>query len=148
MKRKTKIITSILAVGGIAFIGIIVVPIVSIRLEIKDTYHRVVSADFAAVLDACREMMRTMGPNGETEIELSESMEPDLRVPETLRDMKPSRITVNGTNSVLVVFMGGFNHLGYMAYPDGVEGGGTRKLIDGLWLITDMEGPPNRPQED
>lgn len=143
MKRKTKItLTCLLAVlltGGAIFTYMVIVPMVSMRREVKATYDHVVSADFNAVLGACREMMRTVGTNGVTEIDLIEGMQPDDRVPMTLRNMKPGYIDVEGTNSVHVVFYGGFFHLGYAAYPEGVEGGGTRKLVDGLWLLTDME---------
>jgi hypothetical protein len=103
-----------------------------------ETYERATAADFTKALADCRSMMADLGPKGHTEIHLYADP-PDARVPPYLRGLRPSRVIVDGSNWVDVVFLGGHNHLEYRAFAEGVEGEGTRKLTDGLWLRTDME---------
>lgn len=45
-----------------------------------------------------------------------------------------AQYVVTEHDHALVVLHGGFDHYGLLAYAEGVEGYGTRKLIDGLWF--------------
>jgi hypothetical protein len=106
---------------------------------------RVRHANHGAVLAACREMMakrntykgkRTDWPP-DRGVYIDFTVSPvDSSIPKTIRSLHPAYIVIQ-SNSVSVVFLSGFSGLGYVAYPEGVEGGGSEKLIDGLWLVHD-----------
>ena len=100
-------------------------------------------ANYPAVLKACREMIakkdsyRGQRPDlpADAGVYLDFTTGPiDPAIPEVIRGLKPAYVVIE-SNAVLVVFLGGFSHLGYQAYAEGSQGGGTEKLIDGLWLI-------------
>ena len=104
-------------------------------------------ANYPAVLEACREMMtnkdsyyprRTDWPAAEgVYIDFTVPIEAtDPKIPKVIRDLQPGYVIIQ-KDSVLVVFQGGFSHRAYKAFPEGVAGDGTQKLIDGLWLIHD-----------
>ena len=60
----------------------------------------------------------------------------DPRLPAILRGLGTSYVSVS-EEVVHVELHGGFDHYGVNAFAEGVEGGGGRKLIEGLWYYTE-----------
>jgi hypothetical protein len=60
----------------------------------------------------------------------------DTSLPKAIRELHPTWITTD-KDRVRVELHGGFDHYGVLAFPKGVEGDGTKKLIDGLWYYSD-----------
>jgi hypothetical protein len=61
----------------------------------------------------------------------------DPRVPRIIRELGPSYMSIS-TDQLRVELHGGFDHYGFVALPDGANGGdGWGKLIDGLYYYTE-----------
>jgi hypothetical protein len=85
-------------------------------------------SDHQAILAACRELMAKW-PDQAMDGE-------DTRLPKAIQEIRPRWVRV-GSESVTVELHGGFDHYGVIAFPKGLEGCGTKKLIDGLWYYTE-----------
>ena len=87
--------------------------------------------DHYALLAASRKLMKEHA--GE---EIAEPNQ-DPRVPRIIRELGPSYMSIS-TDQLRVELHGGFDHYGFIAFPDGVDGGdGWERLIDGLYYYTD-----------
>jgi hypothetical protein len=146
MKRRFIIVTLILAMP-VLYLAVQFVAALTIKHSLADVDYRVRHADFHAVLAGCREMMtnkdsyyprRTDWPaESGVYIDFTVPAEvADPKIPKVIRDLQPGYVIIE-KDSVLAVFQGGFSHLACRAFPEGVEGQGTEKLVDGLWLIHD-----------
>ena len=60
----------------------------------------------------------------------------DPKIPKVIRNLH-REFAIIRSNSVMIAVSGGFNHLAFEAYAEGAEESGTKKLINGLWLIYD-----------
>ncbi|MFC1499027.1 hypothetical protein ACFLS1_11240 [Verrucomicrobiota bacterium] len=142
-RKRTILIVVTRAIAGFV---IIVVPIVFIQGYLISTERRVLNADHAAVLQACREMIAhrneysSVQPDRPTnQVYIDFTLKPlDPKIPKIIRDLKPKYVLIK-PSLVIVGFIGDFNRLAYVGFPEGVGGNGNRKLIDGLWLISNME---------
>jgi len=85
-------------------------------------------SDHGAIPAACRDLMRKY-PGEEIDGQ-------DPRLPAILRELGTSYVSVS-EGAVHVELHGGFDHYGVSAFAEGVEGGGDRKLIEGLWYCTE-----------
>jgi hypothetical protein len=61
----------------------------------------------------------------------------DPCLPDVLRELGTSYVSVS-KDIVRVELHGGFDHYGVLAFPEGVEGHGDRKLMEGLWYYTEV----------
>lgn len=68
----------------------------------------------------------------------------DSRIPPALRVLKPSAIFLHPEH-VDLDFGGPFFHMDVRAFKPGVPGSGTKKLADGLWLVTEDGSYPRDP---
>jgi hypothetical protein len=138
MSRTTKIFIAVVVAGAALCVTY---PVWYLAV----TSWRVRHANPSAVLAGCREMIanrdsyqgkRTDWP-ADRGVYIDFTVRPvDRRIPKVIQGLHPGYAIIE-SNSVLVVFLGGFSHLGYQAFAEGVEGSGTEKLADGLWLIHD-----------
>ena len=70
-----------------------------------------------------------------------------LSFPQVILDLKPSRVFTNlrGGGEVCIELMPGPDWFGVIAFPEGSEGHGNVKLIEGLWYF-DTEYHDDRPK--
>jgi hypothetical protein len=54
-------------------------------------------------------------------------------MPRSIRSLGPGFVSVY-RDVVTIELGGGFHHFGLLAYADGQEGEGDRKVADGLWF--------------
>jgi len=54
-------------------------------------------------------------------------------ISETIVDLEPVFIKIYEDDRVLIELVSDFYSVAVQAYPDDVEGGGNKKLLDGLW---------------
>jgi hypothetical protein len=113
-----------IALGGL-FILPDVLDVTRSNRQKENLIHR---SDHQAILAACRELMekypdQTMDGN-------------DSRLPKAIQEIHPFWVSVS-KESITVELHGGFDHYGVVAFPKGTEGGGAKKLIDGLWYYSE-----------
>jgi len=116
--------------------------------------------DHQVLLEACRELSRREA-SGELKAKryhVYPPPDPEVSTfPRTILDLKPSTVTVDPGGVVMVAVVGGLDHFGVIAYPEGIEdiapppgiefgAYGDRKLIEGLWYYDD--GYDNNPKYD
>ncbi|MFC1499076.1 hypothetical protein ACFLS1_11495 [Verrucomicrobiota bacterium] len=133
MKKKTRIIAAsvilIIAVAvalpQITIFSKVLWGICVAMREIPVTKSRIMSADHAAILSACRELMAT---RSETEM-------PTL--PTCITSLHPGHIFFED-DRMRIVFFSGHYHLWLEAFPEGQNGPpgyGGKELVSGLWLV-------------
>jgi len=110
-------------------------PFVGIAVDIyhsKRERHRLLhETDHRALLAASRQLMRDYG------IQHIADPANDPRVPLIIRELGPSYMDISA-QQVRVELHGGFDHYGFIAYPEGADtGDGWGKLTDGLFYYTE-----------
>jgi hypothetical protein len=119
------------AIPAVAFLVTLVWPIYRDIERVNADKERLLHAtDHAAVLAACRELMRAhAGPH-----RVLSGDNPLL--PEPIRSLHASDVSVD-SDFVSIEMHGGFAHYGFRAFAEGVENhdcGDAVKLLDGLWF--------------
>jgi hypothetical protein len=119
-------VLALLLVGSCGWIlGIAVDVWQSARERDRVLYH----SDHQAIRAACRDLMAKYAG------EYIDRDDPCL--PDVLRELGTSYVSVS-KDIVRVELHGGFDHYGVLAFPEGVEGHGDRKLMEGLWYYTEV----------
>jgi hypothetical protein len=68
----------------------------------------------------------------------------DIRIPTTLRVIKPSAIFIH-PDYIALDFGGPFFAMDIRAFRPGIAGDGTKKLADGLWFYSEDDSYPHYP---
>ena len=119
----------------IALFAILCAPFISIPIGVYHAHrerHRLLhETDHGALLQASRKLMKDFSGDD------IDSPENDPRVPLIIRNLGPSHMTIS-TEQLRVELGGGFDHYGFIALPERMDGGdGWGKLIDGLYYYTE-----------
>jgi hypothetical protein len=145
MKKRRRWVVIIASVVAIGAATVFVAPCVSVAWQIKqiaDRGHRgqkrlFYETDYAQLLEACRELSRRAGEGdldlGTYHVHLGER-EPEVSTfPRIILDLEPAFVHIESDETVTIELLPGPDWAGVVAYPEGQEGSGTVKLIDGLW---------------
>jgi hypothetical protein len=147
MKRLTKgilIFISAAMIVGLLVIGIPVVHFVLTMKSIGDQAdrgreHLFYDTDYGELLAGCRELSRRVAEGSlkpkQYQVFLFNS-DPDpnaLTFPHVILDLKPMIVDINRDGSVDVELLSWPEWFGVRAVPEGQEGWGQVKLVDGLW---------------
>jgi hypothetical protein len=111
-------------------------------------HKRVENSNYPEILSACRNMIcniDSIKPLARKDLDWRpkyyirfEDNNNDKHIPEAIRKIKPIYFIID-SSQVLLVFLGGFDHLALRAFPEGVKGYGTKELIPGLWLVEESK---------
>ncbi|MHC4539144.1 MAG: hypothetical protein ACYTEK_05515 [Planctomycetota bacterium] len=100
--------------------------------------------DHQALLDACRELSKQRAAGRSRKYNIQSKPDPEAAgFPKAILNLGPNYVVVNYDGRVMVEMMGGLDHFGVNAYPEGYEKPphaetlGDKKLIDGLWYYDD-----------
>jgi len=146
MSRRRLVWAAIVVV--LALVGVFVItPIVRFmaffrtlaRTAKRGRDHLFFETDYEELLAACRELSRRVA-SGELEARgyFFYSGEHDLQtlsIPQAIRDIEPAtiRFDLEYEGDVWIELWPGPSWYGVVAYPEGQQGSGDIKLIDGLW---------------
>ena len=104
--------------------------------------HLFFETDYQELLAACRTLSkRTVTDGSESrsyfKVYLGKRDPETLSFPPVILDLKPARIfpDLRGGGEVYIELMPGPDSFGVMAFPEGSEGKGNVKLIEGLWYF-------------
>jgi hypothetical protein len=142
-----------IAIGMIVaiLVGIALCPIGTMVGLFWFARHRRVSllcrTDHHALLDACRELSKRVASGnlepGRMYHVLFDADPEAATFPPFIRKLKPTFVFVDRDGRVVIEMMGGLDHFGVSAYPEGYQKPsadfefGDEKLIDGLWYNDD-----------
>lgn len=114
--------------------------------------HLFFETDYQELLAACRTLSRrTVTDESESRsyfnVEFGKRDPETLSFPQVILDLKPARVFTNwhGDGEVVIELFPGPEWLGVTAFPEGSEGQGAVKLIEGLWYF-DPGYQDNRPK--
>jgi hypothetical protein len=114
--------------------------------------HLFFETDYQELLAACRALSgRTVTDGSESQscfnVYLGKRDPETLSFPQVILDLKPAQVYTNwhGDGEVVIVLFPGPEWLGVTAFPEGSEGHGAVKLIEGLWYF-DPGYQDNRPK--
>jgi len=147
-RRRLWIVALVLIPLG-ALTALVVVPIVGAVLDlntIADRAHRgrdhlFVETDYEELLAACRDLSRRVASGELTSkqyhVHLGQRDPETLSFPQVILDLEPSVIVMDILNhgEVWIELLPGPDAFGVVAFPEGREGEGDVKLIDGLWYF-------------
>ena len=124
----------LIAVAVIVF-ALPCIPFIGIPIQVYNAHRErqrlLHETDHHALLAACRELMRDYAGQ-----HIADPAN-DPRVPLIIRGLGPSYMDIS-TQQLRVELHGGFDHYGFVAYPEGANAGdGWGKLIDGLFYYTE-----------
>lgn len=109
------------------------------RLIEKTNHHELLKA--CRIMIKNRKFYKTNRPDLDfdeskgTYISFPYSLSGSKEIPNEILRLKPKYLIIRD-DKVTIILRGGFSHLGIKAYMDGVTGNGDKKLIEGLWLIS------------
>jgi hypothetical protein len=124
------------AVAFVAVLALLVVGscgwVVGIRVDVwqsaRERDRLLHHSDHQVIRAACRDLM--------TKYAGEHIVGDDARLPDVLRELGTSYVSVS-KDIVRVELHGGFDHYGVLAFPEGVEGHGDYKVMEGLWYYTE-----------
>lgn len=119
----------------VPILAIAIVPVVGIAVDIyssKRERHRLLhETDHRELLAASRKLMSDYGGQ-----QIADPAN-DPRVPLIIRGLGPSYMDISA-QQLRVELHGGFDHYGFIAYPEGADAGErSGQLIDGLFYYTE-----------
>lgn len=113
--------------------------------------HLFFETDYEELLAACRELSQQTAAgkrrDGQYQVYLGKRDPETLSFPQVILDLKPACVYLNwhGEGQVVIELFPGPEWYGVAAYPEGSEGHGGVKLIEGLWYF-DSVGGENHPE--
>jgi hypothetical protein len=115
----------------------------SVREIDQQTLNLLYKTDHKALLAACREVIHNRAkygtnPNvhGADTVDRFYPDPCDPNMPAVVRALQPAYIVAEDSH-VRIELGGGFHHYGVYAYAGVTQGGGDKKLLDGLWYYDD-----------
>lgn len=111
------------------------------RMRIRLLYE----TDHKTLLLACRKISKKKAAGilkSQRYNVLSEPHPEAAKFPRAILDLEPSYVFIDYDGRIMVEMMGGLDHFGVQAYPEGYKKSsqetlGDKKLIDGLWYYDD-----------
>jgi hypothetical protein len=113
--------------------------------------HLFSETDYQELLAACRSLSKRVAAGklrgGQYQVYLGKRDPETLSFPRVILDLKPAEVLTNfhGYGEVLIVLFPGPEWLGVTGFPEGSEGHGAVKLIEGLWYFDNGYGD-NHPE--
>jgi hypothetical protein len=108
--------------------------------------HLFFETDYQELLAACRSLSKRVAAGelhgGQYGVYLGKRDPETLSFPQVILDLKPAEVLMNfhGHGEVLIVLFPGPEWLGVTGFPEGSEGHGAVKLIEGLWYFDNGYG--------
>jgi hypothetical protein len=145
--RRRHVIVLALALAGTALAAYVLTPVLRFMAVMRRRAQRAdrgrdhlfLQTDYAELLAACRELSRRVA-SGELEargncLYVEPHNQEALSLPRAILDIEPAiiRFDVEGKGQVWIEQRAMLDWFGVVAFPEGVEGSGDVKLIDGLW---------------
>ncbi len=144
MKKHTKILIFIGALFLGFFLVLLTVPGFYKIIMLKPRYNRLIyKTDHHALLSACRQLMDE-GYRGKHSCKWPHRDPEANNFPKIILDLKPTYVWIHDKDYVDIELLGGMSHFGVKAYAEDFNEPhekyyyGNRKLIDGLWINTDI----------
>ncbi len=117
------------------------------REKQQGQFRLLCETDHHALLEACREISRRVaeGALKSGRYNVRHNPHPDVAgFPQPIIDLGPTWVIVSDDGAVNIEMMGGLDHFGVYAWPEGYKKPpfvgfklGDKKLIDGLWYYDD-----------
>jgi hypothetical protein len=108
--------------------------------------HLFLETDYQELLAACRSLSKRVAAgelrSGQYQVYLGKRDPETLSFPQVILDLRPAEVLTNfhGYGEVLIVLFPGPEWLGITGFPEGTEGHGAVKLIEGLWYFDNGYG--------
>ena len=156
MRKRDKYILSVVIALAVIFHGVVfisvVVPVANALSFVKGMSdraqrgreHLFYETDYVALLAACRELGKQVA-EGTLEPKQYRVFwdDPDPNAstfPQVILDLEPSFVIIEEDGTVDLELMPGPEFSSVLAFPEGQDGWGSVKLIDGLWFHTSDYG--------
>lgn len=145
--HRRHVIVLVLALTGTALAAYVLTPVLRLMAVVRQKAQRAnrgrdhlfFQTDYAELLAGCRELSRRVA-SGELEARgnclYGEPQNREaLSLPRAILDIEPAiiRFDVEGKGQVWIELRAMPDWFGVVAFPEGAEGSGDVKLIDGLW---------------